>query len=71
VDRRQGPADSPAPSRAEITGQAIRAAVVTPAALALLLAGVSGVISLLLDKYRLSLGETDWLAVEPQWTHKR
>lgn len=61
----------PPPSRAEVTGQAIRAAVVTPAALALLLAGVSGVISLLLDKYRLALWEADWLAVEPQWTHKR
>jgi hypothetical protein len=61
----------PPPSRAEVTGQAIRAAVVTPAALALLLADVSGVISLLLDKYRLALWEADWLAVEPQWTHKR
>jgi hypothetical protein len=60
----------PPPSRAEVTGQAIRAAAATLVALALLLAGVSGVISLLLDKRRLACWEADWSVVEPQWTHR-
>jgi hypothetical protein len=60
----------PPPSRAEVTRQAIRAAAATAVALALLLAGVSGVLSLLLDKHRLARWEADWAAVEPQWTHR-
>lgn len=58
-------------SRAEVTDQVIRAAVATPVALALLLAAVGGVVSLLLDRHRLGCWEADWSAVEPRWTHRR
>ncbi len=55
-------------TRTEVITQVIRAAVAIPVALALLLAAIYGVISLLLDKHRLACWETDWSATEPQWT---
>jgi hypothetical protein len=58
-------------SRAEVTSEVIRAAVAAPVALALLLAAVNGMVSLLLDKHRLASWEVDWSAVEPQWTRRR
>jgi hypothetical protein len=58
-------------SRADVTGQVIRAAVAVPVVLALLLAAVGGVISVILDRHRLARWEADWSAVEPQWTGRR
>ncbi|HEX9353130.1 MAG TPA: hypothetical protein VF933_04855 [Streptosporangiaceae bacterium] len=58
-------------SRAEVTDQVIRAAVAVPVALALVLAAVDGVVSLLLDRHRLACWEVDWGAVEPRWTRRR
>ncbi len=58
-------------SRAEVIDQAFHAAVVIPVALALLLAAISRVVSLMLDKHRLACWEADWTAVEPQWTGRR
>jgi hypothetical protein len=58
-------------SRAQVANQVIRAAVATLLALALMLAMVGWVVSLILDGWRLAGWETDWAMVEPQWTHRR
>jgi hypothetical protein len=58
-------------SRAQIIGRTAGAAVAAPAALALLLAIVGSVTSLVLDKRRLARWEADWSAVEPQWTGRQ
>ena len=58
-------------SRAEIIGQAAGLAVAAPAALALLLAIVDSMTSLVLDRRRLAGWEADWSAVEPQWTGRQ
>ena len=61
----------PPQSRLDVVGQAIGAGAVTSAVLALVLAAVGGVISRLLDRYRLARWAEDWSAVEPQWTGRR
>lgn len=58
-------------SRGQAADQAFRAAIITSIALALLLATAGRAISLILDRRRLASWETDWAAVEPQWTHRR
>jgi hypothetical protein len=58
-------------SRAEVTGQAISAAAVVVAAVALLLAVAGRMVSLLLDRHRLACWEADWSVTEPQWTGRR
>jgi hypothetical protein len=58
-------------SRAEVTCAVIRGAVATPVALALVLAAVGRVVSLLLDRHRLACWEEDWSEVEPRWTGRR
>jgi hypothetical protein len=67
----QGRLAHPPLPRAQVADQAIRAAVATPVALALLLVAVGGVVSLILDKRRLAGWEADWAVVEPQWTGRR
>jgi hypothetical protein len=61
----------PPRSRLDVAGQAIGAAAVTSAVLALALAAAGKVISRLLDRYRLARWAEDWSAVEPQWTGRR
>jgi hypothetical protein len=58
-------------SRAQVADQVIRAAVATLLVLALMLATVGWVVSLILDRRRLASWEADWAVVEPQWTHRR
>jgi hypothetical protein len=58
-------------SRAAVVDHVIGAAIVTPAALALVLCAVGLAASLVLDRHRLARWEADWLAVEPQWTRRR
>ena len=70
IDER-GSLTHPPWSRAEIIGRAVGAAVAAPAVLALLLAIAGSVTSLVLDRRRLADWETDWLAVEPQWTGRQ
>ena len=67
----QGRLTHPPLSRAEVTDQVIRAAIAVPVALGLLLAGIGGLVSLVLDKRRLASWESDWSAVEPRWTGRR
>ena len=67
----QGRLTHPPLSRAEVTGEVIRAAIAVPAALGLLLAGIAVMVSLVLDKRRLACWEADWSAVEPRWTGRR
>jgi hypothetical protein len=54
-----------------VANRARYAAIAIPVALALLLAAMGGVVSLVLDKRRLACWEADWSAVEPQWTGRR
>ena len=58
-------------SRADVADQLIRAALAVPVVLALPLAAIGGVISLVLNRRRLACWEADWSAVEPQWTGRR
>jgi hypothetical protein len=69
TDEQGGLAHAPL-SRAQVADQVIRAAVATLLALALLLATVGWVVSLILDRRRLASWEADWAVVEPQWTHR-
>ncbi len=55
-------------TRTQVADHATGAAVATPVALALLLAALSRIVSLFLDRRRLARWEMDWSAVEPQWT---
>jgi hypothetical protein len=61
----------PPVSRAEVSSEVLSAALATPVAVALLLAAMGRLVSLLLDKHRLARWEADWSAVEPRWTHRR
>jgi hypothetical protein len=67
----QGRLTHPPLSRAETIGRAIGGAVAAPMALALLLAAVGRVTSLVLDQRRLHSWEADWSTVEPQWTGRQ
>lgn len=58
-------------SRAVVAGRAIHAAVAAVVVLVLLLAAVSRVVSLVLDRYRLARWGAGWAAVEPQWSGRR
>jgi hypothetical protein len=55
----------------EVSSEVMCAAIATLVGLALLLAAVDGVVSLVLDKHRLARWEADWSAVEPRWTGRR
>jgi hypothetical protein len=58
-------------SRAEAADRAICAAVAAPMALALLLAAVGGVVSLILDRSRVARWGSEWEVVGPQWAGRR
>jgi hypothetical protein len=62
---------SPPLSQAQIAGRAVAAAAAAAAVLASLLALAGKVVSLVLDKRRLSDWEADWSTVEPQWTGRK
>lgn len=58
-------------TRAQVTGDVVRAAVAIATIMIAFLLTVGGVISLLLDRRRLSRWESEWSAVEPVWTGRR
>jgi hypothetical protein len=58
-------------THADVVDHVIGAAIITPAALTLMLCMAGWAASRALDRRRLARWEADWLAVEPVWTKNR
>jgi hypothetical protein len=69
LDRSGKPTEPPLPS-SQIRGWVLMMAVLAPAALALLLLAVMGILGRILDRRRLASWGHAWSAIGPQWTRR-
>jgi hypothetical protein len=67
---RSGRLTAPPLPRSQIQGWVLMTTVLAPAALALLLLAVTGLLGGILERQRLAGWQQAWSAVEPQWTRR-